>query len=361
MSAIPLPNVPDEVVKRLEAIRPRSAYSFRLVQSILRDNKMETASGWDLLIDKYKKLDYSKINSSNYIAVFDYIYSSSISASNSAVWVYDVPASDAVALIAKISTLINQRSVFRSSFPYPIDESVLIKAPYNGEFVGVDSDGSRVVVYSCSKRTFNSREPIDLSALSLIALQSLKGFDEIIGVKSGFLQAYDRVVICPSGRLEIHLDLCCNMSEEDMEQYRLYYVKLLKVFSKNVIGVPVTWLDYSRNFFPKIQSLYSSPDGEVISLEHTTSTKSVKGERMRGKGMDLRNENFHIEGMKSIASTDFFAIKKGWVSSSGGHVFSVSIPGKLPAAGSAFGTIRYVVVEGCIDFAEFKMAVSKVL
>jgi hypothetical protein len=194
------------------------------------------------------------------------------------------------------------------------------------------------------------------------ARQSFHGFDELIGIKSGYIQAFDRVVISPEGRLELHLDLCCSMSGEDMEQYKIYYVNLLKDFSEKFLGISASWLDVSVNFFPKIIALYNDSDGEVLALEHTTSTKSVKGERMRSRKLDLRKETFHVEGMKSVPSTDIYAIKKGWKTSSfGDHSYSVSIPGKLPSAGSAFGFIRHVLVEGCLDFSEFELALSKAL
>ncbi len=362
MSAIPVPNPRDEVIKRLEAIRARSSYSFRLVQSVLRAYGLETAAGWNQLIANYQSLDYSKVSVSSCLSVLDYLYSSSICASNAAVWVWNISPEDAGVLISKTHELISDKSLFYSSFPYPIDNGVLMSAPYNGEFVGRYDEHQDIILFSCSKRAYRSRESISLQDLPIGARQSFYGFDELIGIKSGYIQAFDRVVISPAGRLELHLDMCCNMSVEDMEQYKNYYVKLLKAFAERVLGSPAPWFDFSINFFPKIVDLYNDPDGEVLALEHTTSTKSVKGERMRSRKLDLRKEAFHVEGMKSIPSTDIFAIKKGWKTRSvGDHSYSISIPGKLPSAGGALGFTRYILVEGCLDFSEFEMAVSKAL
>ncbi|MGT2493088.1 hypothetical protein ACU4GD_27890 [Cupriavidus basilensis] len=141
-------------------------------------------------------------------------------------------------------------------------------------------------------RAIREREPISLEDMSEEVQEVLRSYDEIIGVKTGFTQAFDAVVVRPAqGRIEVHIDMCAPISTDDFRVFNSYYTRIIGNQFMAALGMRESILE-PINLFPFVQRFYDDKDGNVISLGHSTGTNSVKEERMRARKQDLREGAF---------------------------------------------------------------------
>jgi hypothetical protein len=345
-----------------EALRGRQdCYSFRLVASQLKIAKMPTATGWPPLIEKLSQLTASRERLIEIRNELRRIYLQSLVVGTRAVSVFDVTKTEAAAAAAGIGALLDDTSDFAQAFPLPVSDAKLRKAGFNGVFCNLlKYEGGKVRLFACCRRAYRTREAIDVSGLDDEARTALGDFDEVIGVRNGFVQAYDSIVINPrAGTIEVQIDIACRLTRDDFAKARNFYTERLNA----LFGAQFKndkWLMFPRNFFPLISRLYAQKDGFVNSLGHATTTKSIKDERMRGRRSDLRVEKFHEEGMAAIKGvTDEYAIRKGWETPDGARVPTVLISGHFSIAGGADARVSYAIIDGCADEDDFEMVLGK--
>lgn len=353
-----------ELIQYLEALRLRQeCYSFRIVNSRLRAMKMPTAQGWQPLFEKFSEMAVSRERLIECRDEVRAIYLDSLLVGTRAVSVFDVAPEEAAHAAAGIGALVEPQSEFAERFPLPLSESKIRRASFNGVFCNVleHEDGS-VRVFVCSKRAFRTREAIDLNELDGHARSALEGYDEVIGVRNGFVQAFDSIVFRPAiGVVEIHIDISCRLTRDDFAKARNFYTNRLNGLFGEKFGND-KWLLLPRNFFPLIAKLYARQDGFVNSLGHATTTNSIKEERMRGRASDLRREQFHEKGMQAIkGDTDEYSIRKGWRSADEGRIPTVLISGHFAVAGGPESRVSYAIIDGCSDEADFDMVMGKLV
>lgn len=353
-----------QILQWLSSIRSRQlSYSFRLVQARLKDEGLPSATGWTPLINRYSELDYSNpsANWSRYISVLGDVHRQAVMAGTTAIWLFDAPSQDIADMLANVHCLVTPGSAFSTTFPHPVTSDVLHAQRFETEVVGaMDIGNGAVAAVACGKRAFRHREQFDAQDVGEHTREEFGDFQELIVVRAGFTQAYDRLVFRrDAGRFEIHLDLCCPTSNEELQKAHESYIGRIKPIMERTLGRELSWLYRPLNLFPCIENLYNVADGRVLSLGHATGTKSIKEERMRGQGLDLRRELFHQQGIRAIRGTDAFSIKKGWDSQVGKHTPSIHIPGHFSKAGVAGAAVRHAIVENCASVADFDMVLSK--
>jgi hypothetical protein len=327
---------------------------------------MPSASGWEPLLQKYEAMNYATIPQlwEDYLTALQSLLRSAIRCGSSAVWFFDGATDDLRALAQLLPSMVDEASPYHRNFPYPLSEPELLAqgmAPVRTS-LGISEDNNEHILYMCSKRAFREREPVLISAMSDQVREAFQGYEELIGVRSGFTQAFDRLIVRPSANvLELHIDLCCPLNVEELVQYYVTYVDRLKSAVVAAGGVPLLWLREARDLFPRIAHLYNAPDGQVLGLGHATGTKSIKEERMRDRTLDLREELFHKHGILAINGTDAYSIKKGWLGSAVSNVPSVSINGHFSRAGSTHGAVHHAIIEGCVSPHDLDLVRSKIL
>ena len=353
------------ILKLLRAVKSRSAsYSFRLVQAHLRAHGMPGASGWAPLIAKYEALNYDAIPAlwAEYVEALKSLLHNAIRCGTSAVWFFEAPADVLTNLARALPALVDTNSPYHQSFPIPLEEGELLAqsmASVRTKFETFE-EGNEHVLFMCAKRAFREREPVMVNDMIDQVRDALSEYDELIGVRNGFTQAFDRLVIRPqAGYLELHIDLCCPLNTEELAQFCVTYVARLKEAIGALNGDQLAWLGGATNLFPRISALYNTQDGRVLSLGHATGTKSIKEERMRGRALDLRDELFHKHGIEAIQETDAYSIKKGWPSPGGTHVPSVAIAGHFSRAGVAHAAVRHAVIDSCASPSDLGIIRSK--
>ncbi len=353
----------EEFLKLLRAVRSRSAsYSFRSVQAILKAAEMPSSNGWDPLLTKYETLDYddASLDWDHYHKTLLEIRAASTLAGTTAVWLFKAPPVDVAELQRKVVSSISKTSPFSVSYPFPLSETELSSQSFKTVPVSVENlGGGRTAVVACGKRAYREREQLSPDDLREDLRAGLGNFQELIVVRSGFTQAYDRLVFDPAaGHFEIHLDLCCPLNTDELQQMLEAYIDRIKGPTEKAIGRNLPWLHKPINLFPRIAKLYRQDDGVVHLLGHVTSTKSVKVERMRSQLLDLREELFHKKGRAAVSDTDAFSIKKGWPTSRG-NVPAVFIPGHSGQAGAADAVVRYAIIENCATVQDLDGVVAR--
>ncbi|MGF6771972.1 hypothetical protein P3T18_004460 [Paraburkholderia sp. GAS199] len=353
-----------DILDVLAALRARQeCYPFSMVRNQLKAAKMPTSNGWPPLIEKFVEMVASRERLLECREELRRIYLQSLVVGTRAISIFEVDKREANVAAANIDALLDVTSDFAQAFPLPVSDEKLRKAGFNGVFCAIRKyeDGA-VRLIACCRRAFRTREAIDVAGLDGDAKNALEGFDEVIGVKNGWVQAFDSIVVRPvEGTIEIQIDIPCRLTREDFGKARNFYTDRLNgLFGERFRNEK--WLMLPRNLYPLISKLYARNDGYVNSLGHATTTKSIKEERMRGRQSDLRKETFHEEGMAAInGATDEYSIRKGWDTADGQRTPTVLISGHFGAAGGANPQVGYAFIDGCADEDDFAMVMSKLV
>lgn len=352
-----------QIHQKLEALRARN-YSFRTLGKRLHASAMPSAKGWPNLLEKHKEDPADTELISTWSDALDETLLDDIRYGSRAVSTYDLYDGAASVLKQHAPEWINVNSPYISTYPAPLTQSELsttASGPFVSAVENLEGDGCRIVI--CVKRYVKSREEISLSSLDQNVQDSLTGYEEIFGIRCSYMQGYDSIHIHPAdNRLEIHLDLNCHLTSDDILQARNRHISSIEEWGSRILGRPLK-LNAARNFFPLIRSLYNQPDGAVPNLGHATATASIKDERMRRKTADLRTEPFHQGGLAGVDNlTDLYSITKTWDRTSAGTpVLSLTIPGHFGLVGSANARVDYAIISHCTNESDFTFVMSKLL
>ena len=350
----------------IEELRARS-FPFRMLQSKLRDEQMHSGVGWGPLLEWYDTNMPDHDETVTWKDVFTEIYTNHLKYGTKGVVVFTIDRLTALALIKKIRSINYADSAFNVNYPLSLTTDELEVASFNPVptfFEVEDSNVYRLVM--CAKRAIKNRELFDFETLDPSVRSAFDSsgqdiqIDEIIVVSKRLIQSFDSVIINPDeNRLEIHIDISNKISTDDL--FRAIKVNVSKI-NELLESIPtIERLKDPINFFPYIKALYEEPDGYIHQLGHATGTASIKDEKMRGKGKDLRTELFHEEGLKAIGGfSDFYSITKGWDGDSLGSP-QLTIAGRYAQAGSPEASITYAIIDGCNCKEDFEMVLSKLI
>lgn len=352
-----------QIHQKLEALRARN-YSFRTLGKRLHEFGMPSAQGWTNLLEKHREDPADVELISTWSNALDNALLDDIRYGSRAVSIYDLDKETASTLVQHAPEWINQESPYLSTYPTPLTQNELsttASGPFVSATESLENNGCRIVI--CAKRYVKSREEISISSLEQNVQDSLTGYEEIFGIRCSYAQGYDSFHIHPEdNRIEIHLDMSCHMTGDDILQARNRHISLVEEWGSRILGRPLI-LGPARNFFPLVRSLYNQPDGAVPNLGHATTTASIKDERMRRKTADLRTEPFHQGGLAGVDNlTDLYSITKTWERlSTGVPVLSLTIPGHFGLVGSPNARVDYAIISHCTSESDFTFVMSKLL
>jgi hypothetical protein len=342
----------------LDALRQRQV-NFRELTAVLRSHDMPTATGWDRLIPKFESLA-ADVDLSAYENVLRALYRNHVLYSDRAVVVFQFPEGELAPLLKNIDSWVDSSNSFSEAFPFPVRENALRALSSDPVYTKltirtreVGGDG----LIACSKRYVRSREVIQYADFPTEVLKALAGYDEIVGIKSKFIQAFDTVIFrSQDDQIALTIDLCGDLSLQDASRAILIHIEMLDERLSSA-GFKGGISNLRLNFFPKIAALYSTDDGVVERIGHVTTSGSNKSERMRAKDSDLRLEPYHKEGLKAIlGGTDLFSIGKRW--DGGGYSIGLEIPGTHKQAGDPNAVIQVAIFDGCRNGLDFKKVLN---
>lgn len=327
-------------------------------QKIFRALSLSRGQGWEQTVEKITHADISveKLDELNE-ALREHLLCGEKSSR-----FYDVDqiAIDACSDFAAVTT-INEDGPFVSTYPSIVPETALTGLPAEPTLTAIEEDEVGTAFVFCSVRTIVVRESLGPEDFPGHAADDLfDSFDEIIGFKNKRLQAVD-VVWVPkaAGRADVRVDFPAGMTREIAEAAHL----ILRNAFNTLVGHPV--LGDPVNLFPLIDRMYFDPnEGSVVEIGFGTTTASVKHEKMRRKGLNLRTESYHVGGKANLQTPiEPFRVSLVWSRAIGNNKFStpeLSLNSNSRVAGSASPAMHSVLIRRCMGASDYTFVRSKI-
>jgi len=120
------------------------------------------------------------------------------------------------------------------------------------------------------------------------------------------------------------------------------------------------------NLFGAINAIYANPEeGHVVEMHFTTSTSSVKQERMRRSGLSLRDELYHVAGKAALeAPIEPYKISVNWDFPLGQEASTrpeLTLSSTARMAGSSNPYLYEASITGCIGLADYSFVLDRLL
>ncbi|CAI1806196.1 hypothetical protein [Serratia ficaria] len=333
--------------------------SFRTLQNIIKENGIPSARGWSPLIDAY-----SGKAGREHFDILKEIYDSQLIYGRRNIYYSCLGELSQIEGLVKTLKKINGAAdkvvvgKYNESYPLPISSDELenmstLPVPMQV----IESDNTLRIIF-CYPRRFKERDVIDVDNLSDEEKVSFGSYDELIGVRHGVVQAFDSILLDKkNGNIQFQIDICCTMSNEDFDTAARFYRRMVIDSFYNRTRKHLSFK--KKNIFSKILELYQEKGGVIADLGHATGTGSLKGEKMRRKGEDLRKEAFHQAGITAISGkTNLYSITKQWYGARGNRL-TIEIPGNVALASASKPFIDHAIIEGCSDESDFNLLNSK--
>ncbi|WP_219728706.1 hypothetical protein, partial [Serratia marcescens] len=337
--------------------------SFRVVQHGLKFLNLSSARGWEPLLAHYAEINSADIDDSIktlYLSQLYFgqrtVYFSQVSEDDNDVFATNVAHVCDVMRELYYSSAHSHLSLYRGRYPLPVSQDELHSLPLTNPCpVFLDETSERLRLIFTYPRAYKERVAIDISDVDFSGdeVSQFRGFDEIIGIKSGRAQSFDCIQLDKmTGVVQFQIDHSRHILKDEMDIAARRYRHMLMDGYREMTGVsaPVARI----NIHSKIDELYGSDDGRVYNLEHATATGSVKTEKMRKREDDLRDEQFHQAGLDAIdGETNNFCITKQWDGECG-SCLKLTIDGGVSLAARSDPQVDYATLEGCITDNDFR-------
>lgn len=273
----------------LESIKNRIPWS--IGSRALKFGGIQTGQGWNRTIEKLLPN-----NDEDQESVLKDILAEHVVFGEKFTKFYKIEPEDRKALLSYYDSISISDNVFSRAFPRNVpadefstsEEPQILVAKYKG-------DNGRYLVYT-SEMKLTSREVISPSEIFSDPDAVRETYDEIIGLKFRSVQLFNVIGISEHDNLlEIRVDNPRGMPSESLHQIH----SILKSITNKAIKRKA--LESAENLFPIIDSVYADEnEGKVVELGFTTSTGSVKLEKMRRTRTCLRKELYHVGGKREL-------------------------------------------------------------
>ncbi len=338
----------------INSIRRRIPWT--IAQKIFRKHSVPTSQGWDRTISKLSEFNIdSEILEDLKSALTEHLL-----CGDKAVSFYSHPKGTA----AQYSNLANNFQIpeneFSKNYPFLIPENKYPSAPLGVHLAAIEHLENGVAFVFSSIRETRIREPIDVDGLSAKLQSDFSDYDELVGIKVKKTQAFDVVWFSTLDDVVIHLvDSPRGTSHENTRMAQFLLMKAFREQVSNLIGGQI------QNFFPAIQKVYSnSNEGMVVELAFSTTTGSLKNEKMRRKKSDLRQEVYHRGGKQALTTPiEPYMVSVMWKRKVSDDVFSnpeISLIGNTRSAASGNPTLDTANIYKCIDLGDFDYVYRKI-
>jgi hypothetical protein len=205
------------------------------------------------------------------------------------------------------------------------------------------------------------REKVDLSEFGDDVSELRKQFDEFIGLKNRTVQLFNIVWVPHEGsHIEIRTDLPDGMLMDVAHAIQSRLRKTVNDFGQVQLGEPI-------DLFPLLESIYgTSNEGQVVELGFSTTSASVKHEKMRKTGLDLRAEPYHIAGKQGLGTPiEPFRLSVIWYIQSDNHTAKPELSligtarGRTTSANNAVA-ISGAIIKNCAGRGEYEFVIERI-
>ncbi|WP_430427875.1 hypothetical protein [Parasphingorhabdus sp.] len=329
---------------------------FQQARKMLVQNGFPTGLGWD---DIYQKLNDKSAQASADVAGLYDAYLETLIASQKAMHTYKIKDADANAIRNQISSLSIPSNVFSKRFPY-----ILSNAEIKNTAAGPPKlagqidlvDGTALIF--CSIRELELRDEIKTN---LIPKTLRDNYTKVIGVKIERHQTFDVVLIPKTGgTVKMLTDAPSGVNGQAISGSLFSIRTAMNSFAgAKLFHKPI-------NLYPTIRPFYNSNEGIVQRLGYSTTTSSIKSEKMRGAGKCLRTELFHKSGMAALNKSDFqtFEIQLAWELPSKDRFKTRPELGVFGSYRMTYATnpiVSVATVSKCLTYDEFNFVAGKLM
>lgn len=348
----------------LESMRKRM--SFAVSKGILKYHDLPTGHGWDGTLEKYIEIaDFSKK-----AALRNSLREHNL-CGNKYTKFYETSNAQADAIRTQLQSLPfkteEEGNVYLSAYPNSLPVSILDELDKELFLVEKISNDHGIGAVFASTTKFTKREQIFLGHLveaSPEATELLTQYQEVVGLKYQSVQLFSVIWVSHgSSIVETRIDLQDGMRTDVAH---LMHSKL-KVMLNNWLESPI------RNpidLYPLINKMYKDKEeGHVVELAFSTTTASVKREKMRRVSLDLRQEVYHEAG-KAALDTEIepYSVSIRWMQDFSEGKQKVTTNPELTLAATSKGSaskgtkfdISAAEIKGCMGTADYHFVIDRI-
>ncbi|TLP57485.1 hypothetical protein FEE96_19050 [Parasedimentitalea maritima] len=334
----------------------RDRMPWPVARVLLRSLGLEPSQGWQRTIKKYADAPQQK----HIGPLLDKIEEHNL-CGEKFTKIYEIEPEEHRLVQNWISGLEVPENLFTRAYPLtlPANEIDEIGAPPQLVSVVRNDDGIGAVYTHVIRLT--TREKIELGDLVDDPSVFEDQYDEIIGLKYRTVQLFS-IAWVPHDRnaIEIRTDMPAGMSTDFAHAVQSQIRRTLNDSEIIELNRPI-------DLFPLLEAIYEdSRDGLVVELGFSTTSASVKNEKMRRAGLDLRTEPYHLAGKKGLGTpiepfrlfvrwtvaTDDIRLtpELGLVGTARGRS-TIGEPGKVGISGA--------IIRNCVGRADFEYVISR--
>lgn len=335
--------------------------SFSLFRNALHQNELAASMGWDRTIDKLVEYLKSDKTTKKYARGLRDVYVDLTNNGNKLVRVYRLLGDyDEVVDFFK-NDIVEEKTLYDDRFPLPLAHDDLVAAPLDISCVNFFDIDEKIWFIFCSKQYVVEKELLPDDALKDLVVEDYGAFDEVFGVRRRAVQLFD--VVCVSKEnsiLEFRMDgLDVQRTKDIQRRLEFLEAKIFQVLEKSfdmrsTFSGPI-------NFFPAIQKLYSSPDGRISEIGHTTISAGVHSGKMRTKQLDFRDDRYHLGGVSEVEALNPHMLSKCWDSPSKYGYVQLVVPGTVALTSAENPTIDISYILHCASDIDYDFVMNKLL
>lgn len=314
-------------------------------RKILAEVGLPRAQGWEKTIALFsdEKKDYSaKLDEAVDALVEHHLCGEKL------VSLFQLDAETKAILLTKAAELTPPESALKDVYPVYLTPNDLEVAPNKPTLIAVEETSVGIGVVFSSARVVTVRELLDPNDFK-DGLNS--DYEEIYGLKHQRHQAMDIVWIPKQGNFaEIRIDFPDGMHRDVGAAAQ---AQVATAFSM-LVGVSA--LEHAQNLFPLIGKMYNSQyEGTVVELAFGTTTASNKHEKMRRRGLCLREETYHMAGKAALDTPiEPYRLSIVWKLPIGRDKFSgPELSLNSTSRSSAQPFLTQAIVRNCLGYADF--------
>lgn len=334
-------------------------FPLNVVRIILKGSGFPVGRGWAATLDAVEAMtsqdDFEDREESCVAA-----YKEALLCLDKTVRVYEVSEDDIDAVRRMESTVEVEENAFSTGFPYCLTSTELENEISDViQLVAIERAADGVSYIFSSKAYTEVRERYQGNEINPDIVHFFQGADEIIAITKEAKQLFHVVWVPDNGdQIEVRVD-----TPKDIPTDRIHSMhRSLRLHFNTMVGCHA--LKNALNVFACVRNIYDTPDeGAVVEMTFATQTASIKNEKMRKSGLDLRTELFHVGGCEAVDDEiDPYKLNVRWEKTRSGYKIypEVALNGSFRMSQSDNPTLSEFTVFNATCNTDYEFLVNKV-
>ncbi|MFC4158255.1 hypothetical protein [Chitinimonas lacunae] len=343
--------------KLLDAIADRDMFSH--LKSALKDAGLPVSRGWDLTREQLLDVMDMKPDGDTHFHELQNIYKENLLYADKAVMLWSADREDLNNFTRQLESILRPDHSYTLPYPAPLGVEELKAQTEN--FIPVkiyESHKKRTVVF-CSRRWINEQVTILNSDLKEEILASYADIPEFFGKRKITFQVFDSLTLhAETGLVELRIDRAKHMPEKQIKQLCVLAQARINAYAE-ACGIK-EFLKLPLNLYEAIGHIYKDRSLIIKNLQHQNDAGFDNTNRGRSKKLDVRNDDYHSGGERSVPSIDIYGITALLpIFQNGSPSIILNGHSKLLAQQQSF--IDYVKILDCWNFSTYTYTLGRVL